>query len=98
MQEDSESNKDAAEGSKKELHAAKWVTPYFQKKAFSEAWLAFFRLQAPEDVFRKVIEKTFSHHLKPWQRPILRSSRFEAFQRSGLRLDLFYNFHLIFSP
>ena len=38
----------------KHRRQCKWITPYFQKKAFSEAWLAFFRMQLPEDVFRKV--------------------------------------------
>ena len=46
---------------KKDLRAAKWVTPYFQRKAFSEAWLAFFRLQIPEDVFKKVPACSVSH-------------------------------------
>ena len=43
------------EHSKETKQAATWVTPYFQKKAFSEAWLAFFRMRLPDAVFRKVM-------------------------------------------
>lgn len=38
----------------RETRGVKWATPQFQKKAFSDAWLGFFGLQLPDDIFRKV--------------------------------------------
>ena len=44
----------AAESEPENQKSAKWMTPAFQKRAFSDAWLSFMRLQIPPETFRKV--------------------------------------------
>lgn len=34
---------------------AKWASAKLRKRAFSEAWLAFFRLEMPEDIYHKAL-------------------------------------------
>ena len=43
-------------GSDKSKQAVRWVTPHFQRKAFSDAWLALLRLHLPDDLYKKVAQ------------------------------------------
>lgn len=64
---------------------AKWANPKAQRRAFSDAWLAFLSLPLPDDIYKKVLSRVHSHVLSSLVNPVMLSDFLSrSLDRGGL--------------